>query len=72
MNPAVATPLRAFDPGSFDLVLKGGRVIDPASGTDAILDVAISGGKIAAVAAGLPYRRARPRSTSGAPSSRPD
>jgi dihydroorotase len=34
----------------FDLVLRGGRVIDPARGIDAVLDVAVRGGKIAAVA----------------------
>jgi dihydroorotase len=28
-----------------DLVLTGGRVIDPASGTDATLDVAFAGGR---------------------------
>jgi dihydroorotase len=33
----------------FDLVLKGGRVIDPAQGIDAVHDVAIAKGKIAAV-----------------------
>jgi dihydroorotase len=36
-----------------DLVLTGGRVIDPASGTDATLDVAFAGGKVAAVGQGL-------------------
>lgn len=36
-------------PETFDLVLRGGRVIDPANGTDAILDVAVADGKIAAV-----------------------
>jgi dihydroorotase len=41
-------------PGAYDLVLKGGRVIDPASGTDAVLDIAVAGGKIAAVGADLP------------------
>jgi dihydroorotase len=34
---------------SFDLLLRGGRVIDPASGVDGIKDVAIRNGKIAAV-----------------------
>lgn len=34
----------------FDVVLKGGRVIDPASGVDGILDVAVKGGKIAKIA----------------------
>ena len=33
----------------FDLVLRGGRVIDPAAGRDEITDVAVAGGKIAAV-----------------------
>ena len=32
-----------------ELVLAGGRVIDPASGVDAVADVAIAGGRIAAV-----------------------
>lgn len=44
-------------PGAYDLVLKGGRVIDPANGTDAVLDVAVAGGKIAAVGADLPSPR---------------
>src|SRR6185436_14707091 len=34
----------------FDLILKGGRVIDPAMGRDAVLDVAIAKGRVAAVA----------------------
>jgi dihydroorotase len=34
---------------SCDLILEGGRVIDPASGLDGIRDVAIAGGKIAAI-----------------------
>ncbi len=33
-----------------DLILKGGRVIDPASGTDAVLDVAFEDGLVAAIA----------------------
>jgi dihydroorotase len=33
----------------FDLVLKGGRVVDPASGLDAVRDVGIRAGRIAAV-----------------------
>ncbi|WP_428540686.1 amidohydrolase/deacetylase family metallohydrolase [Rhodopila sp.] len=40
--------------GACDLVLKGARVIDPATGTDGMLDVAIAGGKIAGVRADLP------------------
>ncbi len=38
----------------FDLILKGGRVIDPAQGMDQIADIAIKDGRIAAVAASLP------------------
>src|SRR5512143_3358612 len=34
----------------YDLLLKGGHVVDPKSGTSAVRDVAIAGGKIAAVA----------------------
>src|SRR5262245_6567581 len=34
----------------YDLVLKGGRVIDPASGRDGIFDVAIAGDRIAKLA----------------------
>src|ERR1700760_5155434 len=34
---------------SFDLLLRGGRVIDPAAGIDGMKDVAIRNGKIAAV-----------------------
>ncbi len=36
-----------------DLLIKNGRVIDPASGVDDMLDALISGGKIAAVGRGL-------------------
>lgn len=38
----------------FDLVLRGGRVIDPAQGLDGLLDVGVRGGHIAAVAKNLP------------------
>jgi len=38
---------------SFDLVLRGGRVIDPASGTDRITDVAFKDGLVAAIGDGL-------------------
>lgn len=36
-----------------DVVLKGGRVIDPVNGRDEIADVAFSGGKVARVAPGI-------------------
>ncbi|HLY59225.1 MAG TPA: amidohydrolase/deacetylase family metallohydrolase [Terriglobia bacterium] len=43
----------------YDLLLKGGRVIDPANQVDKVMDVAIAGGKIAAVKAGIPSSEAR-------------
>lgn len=44
---------------TYDLLLKGGRVIDPAQGLDAILDVAFSGGQVAAVAEDIGAAEAR-------------
>jgi len=38
---------------TYDLIIKGGRVIDPSAGINAIRDVAIADGRIAAVGAGL-------------------
>jgi dihydroorotase len=38
----------------YDLVLRGGRVIDPAQGLDGVMDVAVRGGRIAAVGKALP------------------
>jgi dihydroorotase len=43
----------------FDLVIFGGRVIDPANGIDGPLDIGISGGVITAVASDLPRNRAK-------------
>jgi dihydroorotase len=44
-------------PGAFaatyDLIIKGGRVIDPSMGLDAVRDLAIAGGRIAAVEASI-------------------
>lgn len=39
--------------GKYDLIIKGGRVIDPASKLDAMRDVGIAGGRIVAVRAEL-------------------
>ncbi len=36
-----------------DLMLQGGRVIDPAQGLDAVMDVAFTAGRVAALGAGL-------------------
>ncbi|HUQ95760.1 MAG TPA: amidohydrolase/deacetylase family metallohydrolase [Bryobacteraceae bacterium] len=43
----------------YDLLLKGGHVIDPANNVNALMDVAIAAGKIARVAAGIPAAEAR-------------
>jgi N-acyl-D-aspartate/D-glutamate deacylase len=43
----------------WDLVLHGGRVIDPESGLDAVRDVAVAAGRIAAVGTGLTDRGGR-------------
>jgi dihydroorotase len=39
--------------GMYDLVLKGGRVVDPSGGLDGVLDVAVEKGTIARVATGI-------------------
>jgi dihydroorotase len=41
------------DSPQYDLLLKGGRVIDPKNNLDGVMDVAIAGGKIAQVASDL-------------------
>lgn len=43
----------------YDLVLKGGRVLDPAGGLDITADVAIRGDRIVSIAPGLETRGAR-------------
>ncbi|HEY2552024.1 MAG TPA: amidohydrolase family protein [Streptosporangiaceae bacterium] len=37
-----------------EVVLRGGRVIDPESGLDAVLDVAVAGGRVTAIGPALP------------------
>ena len=57
---AVAWPAAAEEPPPrYDLLLKGGRVIDPKNGLDAVRDVAVWGGRVAAVAPEIPGGRAR-------------
>src|SRR6185436_17733312 len=41
------------DASMYDLVLKGGRVLDPSTGVDGVMDVAVENGRIARVAAGI-------------------
>jgi len=43
----------------YDLLLKGGHVIDPKNGIDGVMDVAISGGKIARVGGNIPAADAK-------------
>ena len=44
---------------SYELLLKGGTVIDPRNGLNTVRDVAITGGKIAAVAQNIPAGQAK-------------
>ena len=50
---AIAAPRRIFA-ADYDLVIRGGRVIDPSQRFDRLADVAIRGGKIAAVRREIP------------------
>ena len=43
----------------YDLVLRGGHVIDPANGRDGVMDVAVAAGKIARVAPAIEAGGAR-------------
>ena len=51
------------DPGSvahrYDLIVSGGRVIDPSQGIDDVRDVALADGKVALVEADIPTDQAR-------------
>ena len=56
--------IAAGSPGSaedmpYDLLIKGGKVIDPSQGVEAELDVAVRDGKVASVAPGIPEGRTR-------------
>jgi dihydroorotase len=44
---------------AYDVLLKGGHVVDPKNRIDAVMDVAVAGGKIARVAAEIPAGQAR-------------
>ncbi len=43
----------------YDLLIKGGHVIDPKNRVDAVMDVAVASGKVARVAADIPREQAR-------------
>jgi dihydroorotase len=59
MTLLVSASRSAAQAPPFDLLLKGGHVIDPANNVDAVLDVAIAGGKIAAVGKDIPAAQAK-------------
>ena len=42
----------------YDVLLKGGRVVDPKNDRDAVMDVAVHNGRVAAVAEGIPEEQA--------------
>src|ERR1700680_2503420 len=48
-TPAPSATVAKLEP-AYDLVVKGGRVIDPANGIDAVRDVVVKKGRLAAVA----------------------
>jgi dihydroorotase len=52
-------PLHAQQKPEFDLLIKGGQVIDPRNGINAVMDVAVAGGKVALVASNIARERAR-------------
>jgi dihydroorotase len=49
-SAAVLSGMPGARAATYDLVIKGGRVMDPSLGIDAVRDVAVSGSRIAAVA----------------------
>ncbi|HEX5482221.1 MAG TPA: amidohydrolase/deacetylase family metallohydrolase [Terriglobia bacterium] len=53
----VAASIHAQTP-HYDLLLKGGHVIDPANHIDRVMDVAVAGGKVAAVEPDIPASEA--------------
>jgi dihydroorotase len=59
---AVAEPDLSRDdaaPAEYDLLIKGGKVIDPSQQIEAVVDVALASGKIARIAEDIPARQAR-------------
>lgn len=52
--PALLAPSDAQSTPAYDLVVRGGRVIDPSQNIDRVADVAIRNGKIAEIRPGIP------------------
>jgi dihydroorotase len=59
LSVLVVTLTAALSAQTYDLLLKGGHVIDPKNNISRLMDVAIANGKIAAVAAGIPATQAK-------------
>ena len=57
--PEAAQGTAAAKPVMYDLLIRGGRVIDPSQNISAVRDVAIAGSRIARVAADIPAASAR-------------
>jgi len=58
ISAALVSSKAAFAASEYDLLIRGGRVVDPGRKLDGLLDVAISGGRIAAVHSGIPVSSA--------------
>lgn len=62
-GPRASSRLQSVPPQApgqaFDLLIRHGHVLDPKNGIDAVMDVAVAGGKIARVAPGLDPSAAR-------------
>src|SRR5262245_16010305 len=58
-RPQAAQQSAASSAASIDLLIQGGRVIDPAQKLSAVRDVAIAGGRIARIAENIPAAQAR-------------
>ncbi len=52
-------PQGGQSPVAYDLLIRGGRVIDPAQQLSGVRDVAIAGGRVARVAENIPATQAR-------------
>ena len=59
VSPAFATEQGSVSGATYDLLIAGGRVIDPAQGLSAVRDVAILHGRIARIDENIPAAQAR-------------
>ena len=59
VSPAFATEQESVSEATYDLLIAGGRVIDPAQGLSAVRDVAILHGRIARIDENIPAAQAR-------------